>query len=113
LPLTVQPSGLTAEPTGHFLYTSGGAGVNAYSVNAQTGALTAVPLNPAITLSNTTGIFVEPAGQYLYVTTCAQNVPGAVYGFSIHSDGTLTAIFANPVATPNLPTSMTFSDIIQ
>jgi hypothetical protein len=49
----------------------------------------------------------------LYVTTGAQNVPGAVFGYSIHGDGTLTATSASPLATPKLPTSMTFSDKIQ
>jgi 6-phosphogluconolactonase (cycloisomerase 2 family) len=107
------PSGLTIEPTGHFVYTSDSAGVRVFSVNGQTGALTAVPLNPAVTLANITGIYAEPAGQYLYVTTGAQNVPGAVYGYGINSDGTLTALTANPVANPNLPTSMTFSDDIR
>jgi 6-phosphogluconolactonase (cycloisomerase 2 family) len=107
------PSGLAVEPTGHFVYTSDGTGVSAFAVNSQTSALTAVLLNPAVALSNTTGVYAEPAGQYLYVTTGAQNVPGAVFGYSIHGDGTLTAISASPLATPKLPTSMTFSDNIQ
>lgn len=111
--LAVQPTGLTVEPTGRFLYTSDGAGVSAFSVDPQTGALTAVSLIPPITLSNTMGIYAEPAGQYLYVTTSAQSGPGAVYGYVIQSDGTLTSMPANPLANPNLPTSMTFSDDIR
>jgi DNA-binding beta-propeller fold protein YncE len=107
------PSGLAVEPTGRFVYTSDGTGVSAFAVNSQTGALTAVPLNPAVALSNATGVYAEPAGQYLYVTTGAQNVPGEVFGYSIHGDGTLTAISASPLAAPKLPTSMTFSDKIQ
>lgn len=113
VPLAGQPSGLTAEPKGRFVYTSDSIGVSAFAVNAQTGGLTAVPLSPAITLSNTTGVYAEPAGQYLYITTGAQNVQGAVYGFSILSDGTLTAISSSALATPKLPSSMVFSDSIQ
>jgi 6-phosphogluconolactonase (cycloisomerase 2 family) len=111
--LGAQPSGLTVTPNGSFVYVSATTGVSAYSVNAQTGALTPVALNPAITLANSTGVYAEPAGQYLYVTTGAQNVAGAVYGYSIQSDGTLKAISASPVATPPLPTSMVFLDTIQ
>lgn len=111
--LTGMPSGLTAEPTGHFVYTSDTTGVKAFSVNPQTGALTSVPLNPAITLANITGMYAEPAGQFLYITTGAQNVPGAVLAYSINADGTLTAVSALPVATPNLPWSMVFFDDIR
>ena len=77
-------------------HASDGEGVSAFAVNSQTGALTAVLLNPAVAMSSTTGVYAEPAGQYLYVTTGAQNVPGAVFGYSIHGDGTLTAISASP-----------------
>jgi hypothetical protein len=40
----------------------------------------------------------------------------SIYGsgdYSIQSDGTLKAISASPVATPQLPTSMVFLDTIQ
>jgi 6-phosphogluconolactonase (cycloisomerase 2 family) len=108
-----QPSGLTVEPGGHFVYTADSTGVSGFAVNAQTGALTALSLNPAIALSNTTGVYAEPGGSYLYVTTGSQTVPGAVLGYSIQTDGTLTAISATPLATPKLPTSMAFTDNIQ
>jgi 6-phosphogluconolactonase (cycloisomerase 2 family) len=113
LPLTTLPVGMTVEPTGRFLYTVDSTGVNAISVNAQTGALTSVSLSPAITVANATGIYEELAGQYLYVTAGATSVPGAVYGYAIHNDGTLTAISTAPLATPHLPTSMVFSDDIR
>jgi hypothetical protein len=87
--------------------------VKAFSVNAQTGAPTAVTSNPAITLANITGLYAEPAGQFLYITTGAQNVPGAVFAYSINADGTLTAVSALPVATPKLPSSMVFLDDIR
>ncbi len=46
-----------------------GTGVRAFSVDAQTGALTSVPLSPAITLANVTGVYAEPADQYLYISS--------------------------------------------
>jgi len=113
VPLVGQPSGLAVEPTGRFVYTSDSTGVKAFSVDAQSGAFTSVALNPAITLVNITGVFTEPAGQYLYVTTGAQNVAGAVFGYSISSTGNLTPLSTQPLASPLLPASMVFGDDIR
>jgi 6-phosphogluconolactonase len=113
VPLPGSPSGLSVEPKGQFVYTSDSTGVSAFSVNATSGALSPVTLNPASTLANITGIYAEPAGQYLYVTTGAQNVPGAVYAYSIGSTGNLTTVSSQPVATPVLPSSMAFGDDIR
>jgi hypothetical protein len=64
-------------------------------------------------LPNIKGIYAEPAGRYLYVATGAQNVAGAVFGFSIGVQGNLTAVSAQPVASPALPSSMGFTDDIR
>jgi 6-phosphogluconolactonase (cycloisomerase 2 family) len=106
------PTGLTVAPNGNFVYASESAGVSVFSVNGTTGALTSVPLNPAISLANINGVYAEPSGRYLYVTTGTSTVPGAVFGFTVNSDGTFTAISAQPLATPKLPTSMVFLDSI-
>jgi 6-phosphogluconolactonase (cycloisomerase 2 family) len=106
--LAGQPAGVAAEPTGRFVYTAHSTGVSAFSVNAQSGALTPVSLNPAISLANIAGVYAEPSGKFLYVTTSTQNVGGAVFAYTINSDGTLTAVSAAPVANPNRPSSMVF-----
>jgi 6-phosphogluconolactonase len=106
------PTGLTVSPNGNFVYASESAGVSAFSVNPTTGTLTSVQLNPTISLANIAGVYAEPSGRFLYVTTGSQTVPGAVFGFTVNSDGTLTAISAQPLATPKLPTSMAFLDSI-
>src|SRR5579872_418098 len=111
--LAGQPSGLAVEPNGEFVYTGDSIGVSAFSVDPASGSLSPVTLSPAIPLANITGVYVEPAGQYLYVATGSQTVPGAVYGFSIGSNGNLTAVSAQPVATPQLPSSMAFKEEIQ
>jgi 6-phosphogluconolactonase (cycloisomerase 2 family) len=111
--LVGQPSGLTVEPTSHFVYSADSTGVSAFTVNPQTGAFTSISLSPAIALPNITGIYAEPAGQYLYVATGAANVPGAVFAYSISANGNLTPVSAQPVATPLLPSSMAFGDDIQ
>jgi DNA-binding beta-propeller fold protein YncE len=112
-PLAGQPSGLAVEPNGQFVYTADSNDVSAFSVDPANGSLSPVTLSPAITLANITGVYVEPAGHYLYVTTGSQTVAGAVYGFSIGSNGNLTAVSAQPLATPKLPSSMAFKDDIQ
>ncbi|HXJ88071.1 MAG TPA: beta-propeller fold lactonase family protein [Candidatus Binatia bacterium] len=111
--LSGQPSGLTVEPTGKYVYASDSTGVSAFSVNRSSGALSAVRLSPTISQSNITGVYAEPSGHYLYVSTGASNVAGAVFGYSIGSDGNLTAISAQPLATPKLPSSMVVSADIQ
>ncbi len=111
--LAGQAAGLAVEPTGRFVYTGDSTGVNAYLVDAQTGNLTAIPLNPAITLADISGVYVEPSGKYLYVATSTSGVGGAIYAYTINNDGTLSAVSSSPIATPNLPSSMAFTADIQ
>jgi 6-phosphogluconolactonase (cycloisomerase 2 family) len=106
--LSGQPAGVAAEPTGRYVYAADATGVKAFSLDMQSGALTPIPLSPAISLSNIAGVFIEPSGKFLYVITSTAGV-GAVFAYTINSDGTLTAVSATPVATPNQPSSMTFS----
>lgn len=110
VPLGGQPVGVAAEPTGRFVYVAGAAGLSAFSVGP-TGAMTAIPLVPAIAPANITGVYAEPSGQFIYLAT-GTNTPvpsGAVFAFAINADGTLKAVSANPVATPSVPSSMVFS----
>jgi 6-phosphogluconolactonase (cycloisomerase 2 family) len=102
-----QASGIATEPTGRFLYAAGANSISAFSV-AQSGALTSIPLTPAIAPAAITGIYAEPSGKYLYLTTSAP-APGAVFAFSINQNGTLTAVSQNAVATPNQASGMAFS----
>lgn len=103
-----QPSGLTVEPKGTFIYTADSTGVKAFSVNASTGVLTPVTVSSPIALANITGVYAEPAGQYLYVTTGSTTVAGAIYGYWIGASGDLTLLSTQPLASPLLPSSMTF-----
>jgi DNA-binding beta-propeller fold protein YncE len=111
--LAGRPSGLAAEPRGQFVYTADSTGVSAFAVDATSGALSPVALNPPIPLANITGVYVEPAGQYLYVATGAKNVAGAVFGYSISQNGNLLSLSPNALATPALPSSMAFTNVIR
>jgi hypothetical protein len=73
-------------------------------VNAQSGALTPVPLSPVISLANIAGLYAEPSGKFLYITTDM-----AVFAYAINVDGTLAPVVPVAVATLNHPSSMSFS----
>src|SRR5215471_1303968 len=105
------PAGIATETTGRFMYVADSTGVTAFSVNTQSGVLTKIPLSPAITPANINGVYVEPSGKTLYVTTSTSSPTpgGSILGFTINGDGTLTALTGNPLATPNQPSSMVFS----
>lgn len=94
------PYAVVVAPNGKFVYTSnqgpsnlGGASVSAYSVNAN-GSLTALATFGV--LASPEGMAMDPAGKFLYVACYGSN---AICGFKINTDGSLTALDANP-ATP-------------
>jgi 6-phosphogluconolactonase (cycloisomerase 2 family) len=108
-----QPVGVAAEASGRFVYTADSSGVTAFSVNAQTGAMTKVTLPAAIAPTNINGVYVDASDKFLYVTTSTNGVGGTVLGFGINADGSLTGMTGNPLATPNQPSSMVFGTDIR
>jgi DNA-binding beta-propeller fold protein YncE len=78
------------------------------ALNSATGALTSLPLNPAISVANLSGVYAEPSGKYLYVAR-TQTGGGALFAYSIQNDGNLTTVSPVPVATPDVVSSMEFS----
>src|SRR5215472_1775474 len=68
--------------------------------------------SPAISFSNCSGVWVEPSGKYLYATTSTSN-SGAIYGYQINADGSLTALASNALVSSNQPAAMTFKALIQ
>jgi 6-phosphogluconolactonase len=89
------PNSLFVTPSGGFLYAlSGGVTAFGFSVDANSGALSAINGSP-FTLSSATDHFaIDPSGQFLYAAS-ANNVAG----FDINaSTGTLTAFTAPPVS---------------
>jgi 6-phosphogluconolactonase (cycloisomerase 2 family) len=112
LSLGVDPLAIAVEPTGHFVYVASTGGISAVGVDPKSGTLTALTLNPPVTIPNTNGVYVDPSGKYLYVTTASSN-GGAVYGFSIGADGNLTPLASSQVAAPNQPSSLAFRTVVR
>ncbi|HEY1936325.1 MAG TPA: beta-propeller fold lactonase family protein [Candidatus Angelobacter sp.] len=100
-------SGIATEFSGRYIYAAGANGLSAFAVSP-IGALTSIPLPPGIAPTGLTGVYVEPSGQFLYITANSP-APGAVFAFSINPDGTLKAVSPNPVAVLAQPSSMAFS----
>jgi DNA-binding beta-propeller fold protein YncE len=110
LTLGSTPTGVATEPSGRYVFVSDATGVEAFSANA--GALLALAPAPAAAVTNALGVYAEPSGKFLYVTANGSPL-GAVYGFAINNDGSLTAVSAAPVATPDQPSSMAFTAKIE
>jgi 6-phosphogluconolactonase (cycloisomerase 2 family) len=101
------PVGTAVDPTGRFLYVANngshnhgagplaGANVSAYTINASTGALTAVSGSP-FAGPRPWGIAVDPTGRFLYVTNDATDNVSA-YTIS-PGTGALTAVSGSPFA---------------
>lgn len=108
--LGANTASVAVDPTSSFVYAAGPAGLNAFAIHA--GKLTPVALNLSVSLENATGVYMEPAGKYLYVSV-SSGTTNALYLFTMNADGTLTASSGNPVATPNHATSMVFQATVQ
>jgi 6-phosphogluconolactonase (cycloisomerase 2 family) len=100
-------NGLALSVDGKFIYLSGGSGTQAFSVNPNTGALTAIALSGPVLTNSSSGVYADPSGKLLYVTT--PGTPGSVYAFTINADGTLTQVGTTPVATVNGASSVAFT----
>jgi 6-phosphogluconolactonase (cycloisomerase 2 family) len=96
---------------GRFAYVanSGSGTISAYSIDRQTGALTALSSSP-VAVPGSVQLYearIAPSGKFLYVVD--DNSPGKVYAFSIdQSSGTLTAVSGSPFAAGNGSQSLAF-----
>jgi 6-phosphogluconolactonase (cycloisomerase 2 family) len=72
--------------------------VSGYTINASTGALTAVPNSPFATEPNPRYVTAEPSGKYIYVSTLGNSTnPPQVSGFSLNgTSGVLTELASSP-----------------
>ncbi len=97
--LTGTATTIAIDPSAHFVYAAGPAGLDAFSIDPQTLALSPISLSLSISLANATGVYIDPSGKFLYVPVSGS--VNALYLFTINNDGTLASAATNPVATPN------------
>ena len=97
------PTALTVDPNGQFLYVanSGSNSVSVYSIDATTGALTAVGF-PIAAGTGPGAVTVDPTDHFLYVANLTSN---DVSAFAI-SAGTLTPVVDSPFSVGAEPASL-------
>ena len=105
-------SSIAIDPAANFVYVAGTGGLAGFQYNPSAGTLTPLSINTPVSLSSATGTYVDPSGQFLYVSVSTATT-NALYLFTINPAGTLTSYSANPVATPNHATGMLFNAQIQ
>jgi 6-phosphogluconolactonase len=98
---------VTSDPSGTFLYVvnqenvAGANSVSAYTINPDSGALTAVAGSPFPTGAESTGVMTDPSGKFLYVPNTADNTISA---FAIDADtGALEPVKGSPFAAGHSP----------
>lgn len=115
--------GIAVTPNGKFLYTADVAGsrVVAFSINANTGALTGIgPQGPPPGVGvgpDPFNLAVDPQGKFLFVASCGCSVPanlglGAIWAFSVNADGTLTTVPGSPFSLPAAGSTPQPSDLV-
>lgn len=105
------PTSMAITPNGAFLFvTSPSTGtVSAFAVNNSDGSIAAVAGSPfTVGAAGATPNWgtIDSSGKFLYVADSAHN---AVLGFSIGTNGTLTAVAGSPFASGVNPTHLTVS----
>jgi 6-phosphogluconolactonase len=110
---SLNPEALDISPTGKFLYVTNlgdpestpavAGSVLAFSINASTGALTAVPGSPYTAGANPKRIAADPSGKFVYVTNEDAPAASGNLGLSVFridsTTGTLSEIAGSPFKT--------------
>jgi 6-phosphogluconolactonase len=90
------PNSLGVTPSGEFLYAlSGGTTAFGFSIDPNSGALSAINGSPFALSSATDYFAIDPSGQFLYAAYSNSN---NVAGFKINASGALTAFATPPVS---------------
>jgi 6-phosphogluconolactonase (cycloisomerase 2 family) len=99
----LQPANrMVIDQMNHFLYGSTSAGIAAFSIDQNSGALTAIAGSPfAANLTHPAAIVITPDNRYLYEARTEEGSnfanDGNLYGYSLdQSTGTLTALTGSP-----------------
>ena len=110
-----EPYSVTVDPTGQFVYVANdsvGFGTDgsifAYTIDVNTGALTAITGSPFTPVYGPSAVTVDPSGKFLYVTNSIRDPTDyTVSGFAINAaTGALTQAI-NPVIQSAVPVAIT------
>jgi len=93
---------VTVDPTGKFAYVANQVSnsISAYTINAATGALTAVSGSP-FPAGSAPWSLTDPSGKFAYVANASS---GSISVYAVDgSSGVLTAVSGSPFAAGSLP----------
>jgi 6-phosphogluconolactonase len=101
------PFGLAVHPNGSFLYIAMAGGVTSgtqvvgQKIDTSTGALSPIPGSPFTVGNEPSGVVIDPAGKFLFVTNMVDNTVSA---FTIDAtSGALTPVSGSPFTTGPSP----------
>jgi 6-phosphogluconolactonase (cycloisomerase 2 family) len=102
-PFAAGASAMSIDPGGHFAYVAEAAGINVYSIDVTTGALSATADSPAA-LNTPSALQIDPSGQFAYAVAISGANQTGVYAFSVDSTtGALTPVPGSPFAASSSP----------
>lgn len=109
------PASVAIEPTGHFVYVAGSGGLDVFAIDPVNFTLKPVTINVPISLTGATGVYADPTGKKLYVLapSTTYGIGTGLYGFTINSDGTLTALSNITLEVLSNTTSVAFQTTLQ
>ena len=97
-------------PSGRFLYVDGtgvsGSAVAAFSIDAQSGALTPLSGSPYVTGVAAAALSMDPAGRLMYVATSSPADTGSIAMFRIDPNTGSLIVLASSIALAPAPTSL-------
>jgi 6-phosphogluconolactonase len=97
-----QTGSVAVDPLGKFVYVSStrpSPEITAYTINASTGALTAISGSPFAAGDGPGQLAVDPSGKFLYEAN--EYGPGGVFAFTINvTTGALTQVAGSPFSAP-------------
>lgn len=103
-------STIAVHPSGKYLFVANAlTGFWAYSVNATTGALAALPRAPfIIDAMQPSSIVVHPNGKFVYIT--GSSIPSSITTYSIDATAGTVAKLGGAIPVADDPVDMTFDD---
>jgi 6-phosphogluconolactonase (cycloisomerase 2 family) len=110
-PFLAEGSGMSIDPTGHFLYVADGDIIYAFAIDSSTGALTKLPTDPnATSTPASTGVTLDPTGKFLYVAheTFSATSSDYISMFKIDSNGGVTQPASQFPTSEVIPVSLQF-----
>jgi len=91
------PNGMVSVPNRPYLYAADAGGIDAFRIDAATGALTPIAGSPVQSGANYE-LVVDPSGKFIYASD--YDAPGGVFAFTISAGGELARVSGSPFQVP-------------